>query len=136
MPYTVNWSNGGFGESQTGLGTGVLVVTILDNNYCEVSDTAVLISDAASCLTIPTAFTPNADGFNDVWIIEGLEYYPGAIMEIYNRWGVQIYHSENYMDDPFDGTHRGKKLPVDSYHFILRLPGGNPPITGNVTILK
>ena len=72
----------------------------------------------------------------DVWIIEGLEYYPAAIMEIYNRWGEQIYHSKNYMNEPFDGTYKGRKLPVDSYHFILRLPGGHPPITGNVTILK
>jgi gliding motility-associated-like protein len=139
-PYTINWSNGGFGDSQTGLGPGVVIVIIQDNNFCEVSDTAVLLSDAESCLTIPTAFTPNADGYNDLWIIEGLEYYPSAIMEIYNRWGEQIYHSKNYMNEPlnepFDGTYRGRKLPVDSYHFILRLPGGNPPITGNVTILK
>ena len=114
----------------------MIVVRIVDNNFCEVSDSVVMITDAESCLNIPTAFTPNADGYNDVWIIEGLEYYPGAILEIYNRWGVQIFYSENYMDEPFDGTHRGRKLPVDSYHFILRLPDGNQPITGNVTILK
>jgi gliding motility-associated-like protein len=135
-PYSIDWSNGGYGVSQTDIGPGLIVVKILDDNYCEVSDSVDIISDAASCLIIPTAFTPNADGYNDYWEIVGLEYYPGAIMEIYNRWGVQIYYSENYLNEPFDGTDRGQKLPVDSYHFILRLPDGNPPITGNVTILK
>jgi gliding motility-associated-like protein len=135
-PYSIDWSNGGSGDSQTNLGPGLIVVRIQDDNFCEVSDTVLLTSDAESCLIIPTAFTPNADGYNDVWEIEGLEYYPGAIMEIYNRWGVQIFYSENYMDEPFDGTHRGRDLPVDSYHYILRLPDGIQPLTGNVTILK
>jgi gliding motility-associated-like protein len=65
-----------------------------------------------------------------------MEYYPGATIQIFNRWGEQIFYSENYMDQRFDGTYRGIKLPVDSYHFIIELQNGSPPITGNVTILK
>jgi len=94
------------------------------------------MADAMTCLNIPTAFTPNADGYNDDWVIKGMEYYPGATIQIFNRWGQQIFYSENYMDQRFDGTYRGIKLPVDSYHFIIELQNGSPPITGNVTILK
>ena len=139
--YSVLWAgpgnaNGSTSPSLDMLGPGVYRVMIQDANYCEVIDTAILISYAMSCLNIPTAFTPNADLINDFWEIEGIEYYPGTMVQIYNRWGEQIFYTENYLDQPFNGIYRGVKLPVDSYHFILILQNGSPPITGNVTILK
>jgi gliding motility-associated-like protein len=139
--YYVLWAGPGNANGSTSpivvdLGPGVYRVQIQDANYCEMVDTAILISDAMTCLNIPTAFTPNADGYNDWWEIEGLEYYPGATIQIFNRWGEQIYYTENYLDQPFKGIYRGIKLPVDSYHFIIELKNGTPPITGNVTILK
>ena len=139
--YYILWAGPGNANGSTSptivdLGPGVYRVQIQDANYCEMVDTAVLISDAITCLNIPTAFTPNADGYNDDWVIKGMEYYPGATVQIFNRWGEQIFYSENYMDQRFDGTYRGIKLPVDSYYFIIELKNGSPPITGNVTILK
>jgi len=139
--YSVLWAGPGNANGNTSpnldlLGPGVYRVLIQDANYCEVIDTAILISDAMTCLNIPTAFTPNADGYNDWWEIVGIEYYPDARVQIFNRWGEQIFYTENYLDQPFDGTYRGIKLPVDSYHFIIELNNGSPPITGNVTILK
>jgi gliding motility-associated-like protein len=139
--YSVLWSGPGNATGSTSpivvdLGPGVYRVQIQDANYCEMVDTAILMSDAMTCLNIPTAFTPNADGYNDWWEIEGLEYYPDATVQIFNRWGEQIFYTENYLDQPFEGNYRGIKLPVDSYHFIIELKNGTPPITGNVTILK
>ena len=139
--YSVLWAGPGNANGNTNpnldmLGPGVYRVQIQDANYCEVIDTAILISDALTCMNIPTAFTPNADGYNDWWEIIGIEYYPGATVQIFNRWGEQIFYSENYIDQPFDGSYRGIKLPVDSYHFIIELQNGSPAITGNVTILK
>ena len=139
--YSVLWAGPGNATGSTSptvvdLGPGVYRVQIQDVNYCELVDTAILISDAMTCLNIPTAFTPNADGYNDDWEIIGIEYYPGATIQIFNRWGEQIFYTENYMDQRFDGNYRGIKLPVDSYHFIIELQNGSPPITGNVTILK
>jgi len=139
--YYILWAgpgnaNGSSSPTVVDLGPGVYRVQIQDANYCEMVDTAILISDAMTCLNIPTAFTPNADGYNDWWEIEGLEYYPSATVQIFNRWGEQIFYTENYLDQPFKGIYRGIKLPVDSYHFIIELKNGTPPITGNVTILK
>jgi gliding motility-associated-like protein len=139
--YSVLWSGPGNANGSTDptlgmLGPGVYRVQVLDANYCEVIDTALLVSDALTCLNIPTAFTPNADGYNDWWEIQGIEYYPDATIQIFNRWGEQIFYTEHYLDQPFDGTYRGVKLPVDSYHFIIELHNDTPPITGNVTILK
>ena len=139
--YAIQWAGPGYAMGNTSplvndLGPGVYRVLVQDANYCEVTDTAILVTNALTCLNIPTAFTPNADGYNDWWEIQGLEYYPDATIQIFNRWGEKIFYSEHYLDQPFDGTYRGVKLPVDSYHFIIELKNGMPPITGNVTILK
>jgi gliding motility-associated-like protein len=108
----------------------------VDDHFCTTRDTIVLISDAESCLQIPTAFTPNADGYNDRWEIEGMIYYPDATMRIFNRWGDLIYETRNYADRPWDGTYKGLKVPVDSYYFVISFTNGNREITGHMTVLK
>ena len=95
-----------------------------------------IFSEADNCLEIPTAFTPNADGFNDMWAIEGMKYYPEATMKIFNRWGELIYETQNYFDRPWDGRHRGTLVPIDSYHFIISFTNGNADITGYVTVIR
>ena len=95
-----------------------------------------MISEKGTCLRIPTAFTPEGDGFNDVWEIELIELYPEAIIEIYNRWGTLLYVSDKGYTNPWDGTYKGREMPIDSYHYVI-IPGkGREPVTGNVTIIR
>ena len=43
-------------------------------------------------LHIPNGFSPNSDGFNDAFVIEGLDQYPdNAIIIIFNRWGDEVF---------------------------------------------
>jgi gliding motility-associated-like protein len=107
-----------------------------DNNCPTAMDTVTLIADAQNCLTIPTAISPNGDGKNDTWRIPGIEYYPEAVIEIYNRWGDLVFRSDEGYQTRFDGTYRGRNLPVDSYHFIINLKNGSKPIMGNVTVIR
>ncbi|WP_281612816.1 PKD domain-containing protein [Flammeovirga sp. SubArs3] len=75
--------------------------------------------------TPPTAFTPNGDGLNDTFFIEGKDML-NIQLTIYNRWGEVIYHNE-YADeyelrDPtkgWDGTYRGKKVAIGDYIYII-----------------
>jgi len=85
---------------------------------------------------IPNAFSPNGDGFNDLWIIEGLELYPNAELRIFDRWGARVYYAEHAPDNPWEGTFDGRPLPIDSYHYIIELNNGEPPVTGNITIVR
>ena len=118
------------------LGQGVYVVQVDDQNNCGLVGASVeLNSDANNCLEIPTAISPNDDGKNDVWEIKGMEYYPDAIIDIYNRWGDLIFRSDRGYNKKFDGMYRGRHLPVDSYHFIINLNNGGKPILGNITII-
>ena len=69
---------------------------------------------------IPTAFTPNADGTNDLWQLEGMEAYPNAEVQIFNRWGNLIFYSKGiYKSAPFDGNDRNKLLPEGTYVYKI-----------------
>ena len=84
---------------------------------------------------IPNAFSPNGDGINDTWIIRYLESYPGTTVEIFNRDGQAVFFQEGYTK-PWNGTTKGKPLPVGTYYYIVNPKNGLNPITGSVTIIK
>ena len=64
------------------------------------------------------------------------ELYPEAVVEIYNRWGEMVFRSERGYPNPWNGSYKGRSLPVDSYHYVIDLNNGSKPIVGNVTIVK
>jgi gliding motility-associated-like protein len=137
-PYYISWDRGlpDNEEQFNDLFWGEYVAMVTDANNCIVTDTAFVDYTYTSCLTIPNAFSPNGDGFNDLWIIEGLELYPNVDLWIYDRWGSRVYYTGNAADAPWDGSFSGRDLPIDSYHYIIDLKNDEPPITGSVTIIK
>ncbi|MEJ7626936.1 MAG: PKD domain-containing protein [Ferruginibacter sp.] len=84
---------------------------------------------------IPNTFTPNNDGRNDTWVIEYLDTYPKNKVQVFTRTGQLIFESRGYKT-PWDGTLKGKPLPMDTYYYIIEPENGRKPITGYVTILK
>ncbi|MCB8994796.1 MAG: gliding motility-associated C-terminal domain-containing protein [Bacteroidales bacterium] len=86
---------------------------------------------------MPTAFTPNGDGKNDVWNIPELQAFPQAVVEIYDRWGSLVFRSTEGYSKPWDGNSGGKEMPMDSYYFVITLNSpGLEPIAGTVTLIK
>lgn len=73
---------------------------------------------------IYNGFSPNDDGKNDTFTIDGLENYPDNELIIYNRWGSQVFRKKNY-DNTWDGTWEGSQLPDGTYYYILCLPDGS-----------
>jgi gliding motility-associated-like protein len=86
-------------------------------------------------ILIPNAFSPNGDGINDTWVIQNLSDYPGATVDIFNRYGQPLFHSNGY-GTPWDGTYKGSPLPVAAYYYVIELKNGYKPLTGSVTILR
>ena len=84
---------------------------------------------------IPNVFSPNGDGINDRWRIQYLESYPGATVDVYDRYGMLVYSSIEYAVD-WDGTRNGKSLPIGTYYYIVNPKNGRKIITGSVTIIK
>jgi len=90
-------------------------------------------------LMIPNGFTPNNDGINDDWEIDNIGFYPNCEVEVYNRWGQQLFYSKGYPDDGrWDGTFKGKDLPIGTYYYIINLHDevDKKPFTGPITIVR
>jgi gliding motility-associated-like protein len=118
-----------------GLYQGEYTIIVKDSSNCEFNYGKVeLVDPFIECIKIPNAFTPNSDGINDTWIIEGLEIFPGYILYVYNRWGQLLYRGEEG-DEPWDGKYDGKALPAGSYVYVLDLRNGMKVYKGVVTIV-
>lgn len=71
-------------------------------------------------LAVPDVITPNGDGFNDAYVVPGIENKISTI-EILNRWGQTVFKQENYQND-WEGTDmNGELLPDDTYFFIITI---------------
>jgi len=107
-------------------------VVVTDAIGCTMS-TEVYVEPTIGCLFITNALTPNGDGANDEWIIGGLEYFPNAKVQVFNRWGQVVFESTGY-PSPWNGNYKGERLPVADYYYVIDYSKEFPPITGTVTI--
>jgi gliding motility-associated-like protein len=83
----------------------------------------------------PNAFTPNGDGIHDVWEIAYLSDYMNVVVDVFNRYGQNVYHVQGY-GSPWDGRMNGKDLPAGTYYYIINLGNGGAPLSGPVTIIR
>ena len=91
-------------------------------------DTSIVFNVLFMCdLEIPDTYSPNGDGYNDLFIIEDLtyEYYSYSNMSIYNRWGDEIYKNGHYgLDGSWWGgknTHQYDQLAPGVYFYVLKV---------------
>lgn len=74
-------------------------------------------------LFIPTAFTPDGDGINDVFLFKGMGFASFQAM-VYNRWGEVVYSwDENSTTEGWDGTQHGKPVPAGVYTYRIIVDG-------------
>ncbi len=102
--------------------------------------TVVILPDVlgVSTFEIYNGVTPNGDGANDFFMIEGISAYPNNNVKIYNRWGVLVFETDGYggsndEQNVFRGISEGRvtvqkneKLPTGTYYYILTFPASNP----------
>lgn len=81
-------------------------------------------------LIIPNVFTPNNDGLNDLWEIEGITYTSNSV-KVFNRWGQVVFESSNYRN-----TWRAQSIPDGTYFYEIIVDRHDKPYTGHVTILR
>ncbi|MDZ7897012.1 MAG: gliding motility-associated C-terminal domain-containing protein [Arcicella sp.] len=85
-------------------------------------------------ILIPTAFSPNGDGTNDVWELSTLAGNGDLIVEIYNRWGEVVFYSKGY-SEPWDGTYKGSLVPEGTYAYMIRADG-DKVFQGTVLVVR
>ncbi|MBN1183420.1 MAG: gliding motility-associated C-terminal domain-containing protein, partial [Bacteroidales bacterium] len=159
-PYSYEWLNADKNITYTNdpelrdIDEGEYILTVIDANNCEFTETVVLVAEQSFCLYIPNAFSPNnGDDINNTWRIYAGDYsrqgsgadvlhsiYPNATVEIFDRRGQLVYKSTKGYEYEWDGTHlnNGRDLPMGSYHYIINLNDerGSKPIRGVVTIVR
>jgi gliding motility-associated-like protein len=90
----------------------------LDNNRC--GNTASIHIDAQACCNIwmPNAFSPNADGMNDIFRPEAQGHPKEYVMYIYNRWGQAVFSTFN-ITQGWDGYINGKPADIADYYYRI-----------------
>ncbi len=74
-------------------------------------------------LFVFNGFSPNNDGVNDFFRINGLENFPDHILYVYNRWGNLVLETTDYQND-WAGTWEGLTLPDGTYFYLLERGDG------------
>jgi len=114
-----------FDDSDTGT---YAVQLIAENSFgCLDSITRFVVIEADHSLFVPSSFSPNGDGINDTFYSKGIGIPSGSGNEsnfqmiIYNRWGDQIYKT-NDINQPWDGkANNGKKIAHNGvYIWIIK----------------
>lgn len=105
------------------------------NGDCESSRAQVNVNVCISSASIANAFTPNGDGINDYWVINKIENYPNALVQIFNRYGQKVFESRGYAT-PFDGTYNGQRLPTGVYYYIINPDTKCNILSGSLTIIR
>lgn len=89
-------------------------------------------------IDIPNAFSPNADGYNDILFVKGFGV-ERLELKIYNRWGELVFES-NSLERGWDGVYKGKAQEQEVYTYTLKAwfrDGTVSPLRkGNITLLR
>ena len=135
------WSDGSFNTSLEVTDTGKYWVRVTDGP-CAFSDTINVTKQLCECaFNMPTIFSPNGDGKNDLFrpIIQPGCFVSGYSIRIFNRWGQQVWMS-NSPTEGWDGTLNGTPQEVGDYMYLMHLIAGTKGKQsfrkGDVTLIR
>ncbi len=74
-------------------------------------------------LDYPRFFTPNGDGFNDLWVIKNIDQMPDYTISIFDRYG-KLLKQMNQNGSGWNGIYNGREMPSDDYWFTLLFVNG------------
>ena len=123
-PDQADTNNNGIGDVQEDCDNdGILNYYDTDNSSCTSSIT----------MKKSYGFSPNGDGVNDGWVIDGITLHPNNVVSVFNRSGKLVFKMNGY-DNSFEGYSNkiksGRKLPVGPYIYIIDLGNGDKPTRG------
>ncbi|MDZ7739330.1 MAG: gliding motility-associated C-terminal domain-containing protein [Bacteroidales bacterium] len=108
--------------TELSLGENVLIWTVT-NGVCP--ESADYLRIYVNELLIPSLITPNRDGRNDFFVLQGIQNLGQTGLVVFDRSGVKVYENSDY-DNNWDGTdQKGNPLPEDTYFYVIRPSKGN-----------
>lgn len=112
----INWQSS---DTFYNLKNGIYNVYVrLKGRICSITSTQFTIFD------IPNAFTPNGDGINESWKIEGIEIYKGSRIKVLDKFGVVVLDKIITGSFEWDGKFNSRNLPTGNYYYIIKITDG------------
>ncbi|TDU42665.1 gliding motility-associated-like protein [Gelidibacter sediminis] len=130
--YALNSINGPYQDEATfeNVASGFHKVYVRDTNGCGISEQQI------SVIGFPKYFTPNNDGINDYWQVDGVNdrFQPKTTIYIFNRMG-KLLKQLNPLSKGWDGTYIGEALSSDDYWFSITIQDGRT-LKGHFTLKR
>ena len=105
--------------------------TVIGSSADDCKTEAQVMVTVAGVATFPPAFSPNGDGYNDLWNVRA-ETNPDCTISIFDGRGRRIFENRG---ENWDGTYQGKVVPDGTYYYVYGCPD-EKPLTGSVLIFK
>lgn len=125
-----------------GLSAGPYDIQLIDEAECLI-DTSLVVTQEECPVYIPSAFSPNDDGLNDIFKIYPNQNLLGEfiVFKVFDKWGAMVYETQNFnpADAGWDGTHKGKELNPGTYTYLIQIEtsgGQMQQYSGEVNLLK
>ncbi len=133
---TYYWSNGSQAPIVSIDDYPVLLWVYVDKDGCHAKDSIKI--ESACSVFVPNAFSPNGDGYNDVFGVISTQLNSYELF-IYDRWGTRVFYAYN-IKDVWDGTDGwGVPYPMGVYVYYIKGTFRNGEIfskTGSVSLLR
>lgn len=134
------WQNGTTEKSLTVNSAGVYWVQAANN--CNSQSDTINVStkdcnvDSNIKIIIPNIFTPNNDGSNDLFIIEGITNGNWEL-RIFNRWGNEVFFTDKPQSEGWNGINRinNTQVPSGVYYYILKQVDSDNYYKGNIQVV-
>jgi gliding motility-associated-like protein len=122
--------------------SGTYFVRLRAENIWQCADSTFrkLVVDPFITMYVPTGFTPNGDGINDVWEVQGFNEERELALRVYDRWGSLIFYTTD-LEDHWDGTinETGNLVPGGVYVYKLVFYINEfdvKEVTGEITVVR
>ena len=127
-------------SGQTVSTSGIYQSVLTNSLGCDsiIITTLSTVKQFAACMILKNAFTPNGDGVNDFWVLYKEKCFKKLKVDIYNRYGSLVYHSDDYKND-WNGKYKNQELPDGTYYYYVKMYADNGDVQvfkNNVTILR
>jgi|GEM_PF-3878532 len=143
--YFYRWDPGAYFLTNSGpvayavlLNTGYLHIRVTDSLACASTDSIYIHTRPCCELYLPNAFTPNADGKNDLFRVITEGKHELEIFRIVNRWGQVVFTTTDKRKG-WDGTWHGVPQEAGTYYYYVTykcLNGVEYERKGDVTLLR
>ncbi len=138
-PYTYVWNNNTILNDRVleNVIGGVQDIKVIDANGCIKSDTVLMKYDKCCQVFVPTAFTPNGDGLNDIVRVRHKDEFSLELFSIYNRFGERVFTTES-ISQGWDGSINGIIQELGTYFYFVKGKCGSDDVIykGSIVLMR